>query len=127
VTLLSPAQRSAAPLARRLGGGTISLLLQSETRYNGGVKDREKKVKFSFEELRTNGLHPNSKTRKKAFVEYFEMFEEFPSFLFDNLNGIDKLLSETIDDIQKDPETPQKMQKGIEALLERLMLERRSA
>jgi len=55
------------------------------------------------------------------------MFEEFPSFLFDNLNGIDKLLSETIDDIQKDPETPQKMQKGIEALLERLTLERRSA
>lgn len=107
------------------GAGLFSLLLQGERRYNRPVKDREKKVKFSFEELRMSGTHQSSAKRKKAFIEYFEMFEEFPSYLFDNSHGIDSLLSETIQDIQKDPTTPQKVLKGIETLLQRLTLEQR--
>lgn len=101
------------------------LLHYSEKRYNRRVKDREKKVKFSFEELRVSGTHQSSAKRKKAFIEYFEMFEEFPSYLFDNSNGIDRLLSETISDIAADPTTSQKMRKGIETLLQRLTLEQR--
>ena len=48
------------------------------------------------------------------------MFEEFPSYLFDNSKGIDALLSETIKDLESDPDISEKMRKGIAVLMQRL-------
>ena len=79
-----------------------------------------KKPRFSYEELRIAATSLNAKIRKKMFEDYFEMFEEFPSYLFDNSNGIDRLLSETIKDIENEPSTSEKMRKGITVLLQRL-------
>ena len=62
----------------------------------------------------------NAKLRKSVFVEYFERFEEFPSYLFDNENGTDSRLQETINDLQNDPEISKTMRKGIETLMQRL-------
>ncbi|OGG56618.1 hypothetical protein A3D71_01690 [Candidatus Kaiserbacteria bacterium RIFCSPHIGHO2_02_FULL_55_20] len=80
----------------------------------------EKKPKFNFEELKAAATSLNAKLRKSVFVEYFERFEEFPSYLFDNSNGIDSRLQETIRDLQDDPETSKSMRKGIETLMLRL-------
>ncbi len=84
------------------------------------MADTEKKPKFNFEELKAGATSPNAKVRRKAFEEYFERFEEFPSYLFDNSNGVDTKLVETIRDIENDPETPKNVRKGIELLLYRL-------
>jgi len=84
------------------------------------VKDSRKKAKFNFEELKTAATSENPGLRKKVFQEYFEQFEEFPSYLFDNTDSIDSKLSETIRDIENDPETPEKMRKGIVMMLNRL-------
>lgn len=81
---------------------------------------QEKKPKFNFEELKTAATSENPEMRKKVFVEYFEQFEEFPSYLFDNTDSIDKKLSETISDIENDPDTSAKMRKGIVMMLNRL-------
>ena len=83
---------------------------------------QEKKPKFNFDEMKIAGTSEDAATRKKAFEEYFEQFEEFPSYLFDNANGVDKRLSETIEDIKNDPDTPEKMRKGITLLVQRLQL-----
>ncbi len=80
----------------------------------------EKKTKFNFEELKAGATSTNAKVRRKAFEEYFERFEEFPSYLFDNSNGIDSMLAETIRDIENDPEISKTMRKGIDALMLRL-------
>ena len=80
----------------------------------------EKKPKFNFEELKAAATSVNAKIRKNVFVEYFERFEEFPSYLFDNTNGVDEKLAETIRDLQNDPETSKIMQKGIATLMQRL-------
>jgi len=80
----------------------------------------EKKPKFNFEELKAAATSLNAKIRKGVFVEYFERFEEFPSYLFDNENGIDSRLQETITDLQNDPETSKSMRKGIDVLMLRL-------
>lgn len=80
----------------------------------------EKKPKFNFEELKEAATSANAQTRKRVFEEYFEQFEEFPSYLFDNTNGVDNRLSETIRDLQNDPETSKTMHKGIAALMQRL-------
>jgi oligoendopeptidase F len=84
------------------------------------MADTEKKSKFNFEELKAGATSPDAKVRRKAFEEYFERFEEFPSYLFDNTNGVDTMLAETIRDIENDPETPKNMRKGIEVLMMRL-------
>lgn len=84
------------------------------------MKNPQKKPKFDFEELKAAATSLNAKLRKKVFEEYFERFEEFPSYLFDNSNGIDEKLSETIRDIESDPETSKTMHKGIETLMLRL-------
>lgn len=76
--------------------------------------------KFNFEELKAAATSLNAKIRKNVFVEYFERFEEFPSYLFDNTNGIDSRLEETIKDLQNDPETSKTMHKGIATLMQRL-------
>ncbi len=98
----------------------LFLSLQSERGYNCGVKNPQKKPKFDFEELKAAATSLNSKIRKKVFEEYFERFEEFPSYLFDNENGIDSRLQETIKDLQGDPELSKTMRKGIETLMLRL-------
>ena len=89
-------------------------------RYNYEVKNPQKKPKFDFEELKAAATSLNATIRKKVFEEYFERFEEFPSYLFDNENGIDSRLQETIKDLQSDPETSKTMRKGIETLMQRL-------
>ncbi len=80
----------------------------------------EKKPKFNFEELKAAATSADAKIRKRVFEEYFEQFEEFPSYLFDNTNGIDSRLQETIEDLKKDPDTSKSLQKGILALMQRL-------
>lgn len=82
--------------------------------------DKVKREKFNFEKMRAAATHKDAVVRKKIFVEYFERFGEFPSYLFDNDTKIDETLLETMQDILKDPETPKPMQVGAEALLRRL-------
>ena len=84
------------------------------------MSKQEKKPKFNFEELRAAATSTNAKVRKKIFTEYFERFEEFPSYLFDNESCMDSRLFETIKDLKNDPETSEKMMNGITLLLNRL-------
>jgi hypothetical protein len=84
------------------------------------VKNPLKKARFNFEELKSAATSTNAVVRKKVFEEYFDQFEEFPSYLFDNTDSIDNRLSETIRDIENDPETSEKMRKGIAQMLNRL-------
>jgi len=79
-----------------------------------------KQPRFDFEEMKAEATSPDPETRKKIFREYFERFEEFPSYLFDNTQKIDARLSETMQDLKKDPETTKLMQEGIAALIQRL-------
>jgi len=76
--------------------------------------------KFNFEILKAEATSENPVIRKRTFIEYFERFEEFPSYLFDNSEKIDRKLSETIKDLQSDPETTKTMHKGIVTLMLRL-------
>ena len=84
------------------------------------TEKKPKQEKFDFEKMKSAATHENPAVRKKVFIEYFERFEEFPSYLFDNEAKIDERLFETIQDLLNDPETPKKMLKGIEALKDRL-------
>ena len=88
--------------------------------YNAPMADSDKKAKFNFDELKSNATSADITVRKRAFVDYFERFDEFPSYLFDNSNGIDAQLYETIKAVQRDPETNDKIQKGLQLLLDRL-------
>ncbi len=81
---------------------------------------REKQPKFNFADLKEGATSKNPDVRKKTFQQYFEKFQEFPSYLFDNSNGIDSVLQQTIVDLEKDPETTEAMQKGIALLRERV-------
>ena len=81
---------------------------------------KPKQEKFDFEKMKSEAMHKDPAVRKKVFIEYFERFEEFPSYLFDNNEKMDERLSNTIRDLKEDPETPKAMLKGIEALLDRL-------
>jgi hypothetical protein len=81
---------------------------------------KEKQPKFNFADLKAGATSQNPTIRKKTFQEYFEKFQEFPSYLFDNSKGIDSVLSETIQDLEKDPGTTEAMQKGIALLRERV-------
>lgn len=76
--------------------------------------------KFNFEELKAGATSDNAALRKKTFQEYYERFEEFPSYLFDNSEKIDSRLFETIQQLTNDPETSTKMHKAITAMLQRL-------
>ena len=85
------------------------------------MKGKEpKREKFNFAAMKAAAAHPDPAVRKQAFIEYFERFEEFPSYLFDNQQKIDERLLKTMQDLLKDAETTKEMHKGIEALLERL-------
>lgn len=81
---------------------------------------KEKVAKFNFEEMKAAATSNDARIRKHVFVEYFERFGEFPSYLFDNENGIDSRLSQTIEELQKDPAATDAMKKGIALLLNRL-------
>jgi len=95
-------------------------IVPSLKRIECGVQKPAKKPKFNFEELKIAATSQSAAVRKKVFLEYFEMYEEFPSYLFDNEHAIDPRLSETIEDIKKDPTTTDRMLKGIATLLQRL-------
>ena len=79
-----------------------------------------KRDKYNFEAMKSAATSPDPQVRKKIFVEYFERFEEFPSYLFDNSERIDMRLYQTIQDLIRDPETPKNMQKGLALLIARL-------
>jgi hypothetical protein len=81
---------------------------------------KPKKEKFDFEKMKAAATHPDSSVRKQTFVEYFERFGEFPSYLFDNESHIDDRLLATIDDLMKDPEISKDLRAGIETLMRRL-------
>lgn len=70
--------------------------------------------------MKAAALHKDRAVRKAAFVDYFERFAEFPTYLFDNEDKIDDQLYETVQDLLKDPETAKEMRDGINALLDRL-------
>ncbi len=97
-----------------------TLLRTIEKGYNGNMQKEPKQEKFNFEKMKAEATSKNPDVRKKTFREYFERFEEFPSYLFDNSDRIDDLLLETIQDLTKDSETTQAMQKGITNLMRRL-------
>lgn len=79
-----------------------------------------KQEKFDFEKMKFAATSTDAVVRKQVFVEYFERFQEFPSYLFENEPRIDNRLAETIHDLRNDPETSKEMQKGIEVLIARL-------
>lgn len=70
--------------------------------------------------MKTAATSPNADVRKKMFEQYFEQFEELPSYLFDNEHGVDARLLQTVQDIRKDPDTSERMRKGIALLMARL-------
>lgn len=80
----------------------------------------KKLEKFSFEKLKAAATSEDPVVRKNIFIEYFERFEEFPSYLFDNTEEIDKMFLQTIRDIENDVNTSELMHKGIVALMRRL-------
>jgi len=79
-----------------------------------------KREKFDFEKMKLAATHENTAIRKQSFIEYFERFSEFPSYLFDNEECIDARLRETINDLLQDAETTREIRKGIDTLLQRL-------
>lgn len=90
-------------------------------RYGRSIKEESpKRSKFDYQMMKEAATHKNPANRKQAFIEYFERFGEFPSYLFDNEPKIDQQLYETMQDLLKDPETSKEMQKGITTLLDRL-------
>lgn len=82
--------------------------------------EKKKLEKFDFEKMKTAALSPKAPVRKEAFLEYFERFAEFPSYLFDNSQQIDAIFLETILDIEKDPEVSKHVLAGVTALRLRL-------
>lgn len=76
--------------------------------------------KFNFEAMKAGAENSDPAIRKQAFIEYFERFNEFPSFLFNNENGIDPNLFETMQEIMGDLDTSPEMRRGVDALLGRL-------
>ena len=83
-------------------------------------EQKPKAEKFNFEKMKAAAMHDDPSVRKSMFIEYFERFDEFPSYLFDNEHEMDSRLYRTMQDIQNDPKTSRAMQKGIEALMQRL-------
>ncbi len=95
-------------------------MMSMKQRLVSSSDDKPKKEKFNFEKMRICATHENPSVRKQAFVEYFERFEEFPSYLFDNEQSIDARLRGTIDELLKDPLTSKEVRKGIDTLMQRL-------
>lgn len=79
-----------------------------------------KRAKFDFESMKARATHTNGSVRKAVFIEYFEQFQEFPSYLFDNEKNMDALLYETMQELLKDPQTTKTLRDGIDMLMHRL-------
>ena len=79
-----------------------------------------KKEKYNFEKMKAAATSDNPAVRKVAFVEYFERFNEFPSFLFDNEQKIDPRLATTVQDLASDEDSSKALLAGVTALLNRL-------
>lgn len=79
-----------------------------------------KKEKFDFEKMKAASTSDNPTIRKAAFIEYFERFNEFPSFLFDNEQKIDPRLAITMQDLSNDKDSSKALLDGIAALQNRL-------
>lgn len=79
----------------------------------------EKRKRFDFAATKAAATSDDRTVRKTIFLEYFEDFATFPSYLFDNEAGIDAKLKETMQDLLKDPETPKKVRAGVDELLQR--------
>lgn len=84
------------------------------------AEKKPKKEKFDFEQMKLAATNDNPSVRKRAFIEYFDRFEEFPSFLFDNESAVDARLRRTIDELLEDPLTTKELRRGIDSLLQRL-------
>ena len=84
------------------------------------MKRDPKKSRFNFEELKEGATSSDRERRKNIFIEYFERFQEFPSYFFDNERAVDARLSETIKDLSADPELDESMRRGLKLLLARL-------
>jgi len=87
------------------------------------LSDAPKKEKYDYETMRAAATSEDPKVRKEAFIDYFERYQEFPSYVFDNNENekvIDSRLLETIQDLLKDPTTPSALKKGIDSMMERL-------
>lgn len=80
----------------------------------------EKKDKFDFEKMKTASTHEDPVIRKAAFIDYFERFQEFPSFLFDNEQATDPRLTVTIRDLSADESSSKALLDGIASLVRRL-------
>jgi hypothetical protein len=80
----------------------------------------QKPEKFNYEKMKREATHDDSAIRKQSFIEYFNRFAEFPSYLFDNSQVVDERLQATIDDLLEDPETSRELRAGIELLMRRL-------
>ncbi len=76
--------------------------------------------KFNFETMKAEAVSTDPAIRKQAFIEYFERFNEFPSFLFNNESEIDPRLFETMQHLISDLDTSPEMRRGVDALLGRL-------
>lgn len=77
--------------------------------------------KFDFEKMKHAATHADAQVRKRTFIDYFERFAEFPSYLFENNeHGLDARLSHTIEDLLRDPEISKELRSGIELLQRRL-------
>jgi hypothetical protein len=81
---------------------------------------KPKREKFDFEKMKLAATHEDSLVRKQVFIDYFERFDEFPSYLFDNEAQIDDRLRSTINDLLNDPDTTKALRSGIDLLLRRL-------
>lgn len=79
-----------------------------------------KREKFSFEKMKTAALSDDTLVRKAAFIEYFERFSEFPSYLFDNEYKIDARLAMTMREISQDQNSSKALLDGVASLLRRL-------
>lgn len=84
------------------------------------MADKHGREKFDFEKMKHDATHTDAGVRKRIFIDYFERFAEFPSYLFENDHGIDERLSHTIEDLLRDPEISKEMRSGIELLQRRL-------
>ncbi|MDR3571381.1 MAG: hypothetical protein P4L81_04255 [Candidatus Pacebacteria bacterium] len=84
------------------------------------LQKEPRRKKFNFEEMKAEATHKDASVRKHSFIEYFEQFGEFPTYLFDNETTIDSVLKATIDDLLNDPGISKEMRTGIDTLLSRL-------
>lgn len=84
------------------------------------AEKRVKQERFSFSEMKAAAMSPDVAVRKRAFTEYYERFQEFPSYLFETETHVDEQLLSTVKALVDDPSTSKEVRKGIEALLHRL-------